>query len=163
MAKRIIVLDGDPILRKKCKEVTEFDKKLHSLLDDMYETMIDADGVGLAGPQVGVLRRIAVVGVDEGERIELINPKITMTEGENVGQEGCLSYPGLWGIVSRPMNVTVEAQDRFGNKFTVSGTGLKARAFCHEIDHLDGKVYVDIATELHKDGESEHKKSVIEK
>lgn len=163
MAKRNIVLDGDPVLRKKCREVTDFDSKLHTLLDDMYETMIAADGVGLAAPQVGILRRIAVVGVDEGERIELINPKVTAASGKNVGQEGCLSYPGIWGIVSRPMNVTVEAQDRYGKKFTISGTGLKARAFCHEIDHLDGKVYIDIATELHNEGEDEHGKSIIEK
>ena len=146
MALRNIVKDGDPILRKVCRPVEKFDERLWSLLDDMAETMHDADGVGIAGPQVGIMRRLCVVDCydDEGV-IELINPEIIESEGEQVGSEGCLSFPGKWGTVKRPMNVTVKAQDRNGNWFEVSGKELKARAFCHEIDHLNGVCFVDIA------------------
>lgn len=147
MAIRNIVKDGDDILRKKCREVVKFDDRLHTLLDDMAETMHDADGVGLAGPQVGVLRRVAVVDIGEGV-IELVNPVIIKTEGEQESAEGCLSFPGEYGITKRPMFVTVKAQDRNGEFFEISGEELLAKAFCHEIDHLDGIVYKDIAIRM---------------
>lgn len=139
---REIIKEGDDILRKKCRPVEKFDEKLHSLLDDMYETMQEANGVGLAGPQVGILRRVAVIDVGEG-RVELINPEIVKESGEQTGDEGCLSFPGKWGEVTRPMKVTVKAQDRFGKEFKIKGTELLARAFCHELDHLDGVVFLD--------------------
>ncbi len=144
---REIVKIGDEVLRKKCHRVEKFDVKLHSLLDDMYETMVEANGVGLAGPQVGILRRIAVIDVGDG-KIELINPEIVKTSGEQTGEEGCLSCPGQWGEVKRPMKVTVKAQDRFGKEFKVKGTELLARALCHEIDHLDGTLFVDKIEEV---------------
>ncbi len=142
MAIRNIVTEGDSVLRKTCRSVLNFDERLHQLLDDMIETMYKAEGVGLAAPQVGILRRICVVDVGDGV-IELINPVIESQEGEQEGPEGCLSLPGKTGMVRRPMKVTVRAQDRNGNTFTVSGEELKARAFCHEIDHLNGILYVD--------------------
>ena len=142
MALREMRYKDDEVLYKRCKEVTKFDEKLAILLDDMYETMVDANGVGLAGPQVGILRRIAVIDVGEG-KIELINPEIIKTSGEQTGEEGCLSCPGVWGEVTRPMKVTVKAQNRFGEEFKVKGTELLARALCHEIDHLDGTLFVD--------------------
>jgi len=148
MAKRKIVKVGDPVLRQKCRPVEKFDARLHALLDDMVETMRDADGVGLAAPQVGILRRVVVVECIEGEVIELINPKIIAFSGEQEGQEGCLSVPGEAGIVRRPMHVTVRAQDRNGNTFEHNGSGLLARAFCHELDHLDGKLYIDCAIQM---------------
>ena len=143
MAIRNIVKEGDPILHKKCRPVEKFDSRLHQLLDDMAETMHDACGVGLAGPQVGTLRRVVVVDIGEGV-IELINPKIVMKAGEQVTAEGCLSCPGEFGLTKRPMYVTVLAQDRNGNEITVKGEGLLAKAFCHEIDHLDGILYKQI-------------------
>lgn len=142
MAIRNIVTEGDSVLRKTCRSVLSFDEKLHQLLDDMKETMYKAEGVGLAAPQVGILRRICVVDVGDGI-VELINPVIESEEGMQEGAEGCLSLPGKSGTVRRPMKVTVRAQDRYGNTFTVSGEELKARAFCHEIDHLNGILYVD--------------------
>ena len=142
MAVRNIVEKGDPILRKISRSVLNFDEKLATLIDDMIETMHNADGVGLAAPQVGILRRICVIDVGDGP-IELVNPVIIKEEGEQVGSEGCLSVPGQSGIVKRPMKVTVKAQDRKGNTFEISGEELLARAFCHEIDHLDGILYVD--------------------
>lgn len=142
MALRNIVTEGDSVLRKTCRSVLNFDEKLAQLLDDMKETMYKAEGVGLAAPQVGILRRICVVDVGDG-LIELINPVIESEEGEQEGSEGCLSLPGKSGIVRRPMKVTVRAQDRNGNTFTVTGEELKARAFCHEIDHLNGILYID--------------------
>lgn len=142
MAIRNIVTEGDSVLRKTCRSVLNFDEKLHQLLDDMKETMYKAEGVGLAAPQVGILRRICVVDVGDG-LIELINPVIESEEGMQEGAEGCLSLPGKTGVVRRPMKVTVRAQDRNGNTFTVSGEELKARAFCHEIDHLNGILYID--------------------
>lgn len=142
MAKRNIVKIGDDVLRKVCRTQLQFDEKLHQTLDDMAETMYDAEGVGLAAPQVGLLRRYCVVDVGDG-LIELINPVIIETEGEQTGDEGCLSIPNRYEPVTRPMKVTVRAQDRNGNNFTVSGEGLKARALCHEIDHLDGVLYID--------------------
>ena len=142
MALRNIVKDGDPILHKVCRSVLNFDEKLAQTLDDMAETMYEADGCGLAASQVGILRRYCIVDVGDG-LIELINPVIVETSGSQTGDEGCLSFPGEYAPVERPMNVTVRAQDRFGNTFTVEGEGLKARAFCHEIDHLNGIVYKD--------------------
>ena len=139
---REIVKDGDDVLRKVCRPVEKFDEKLHLLLDDMYETMLSADGVGLAAPQIGIVRRIAVIDVGEG-KIELINPEIIKTSGKQTADEGCLSSPGVFGKVTRPNFVTVKAQDRFGNEFEISGKELLARAFCHEIDHLDGILFLD--------------------
>lgn len=142
MALRNIVKDGDPILRKKCREVTEFNERLNVLLDDMKETLALANGAGLAAPQVGVLKRVAIVSVDDAF-YELINPEIIETAGEEISPEGCLSLPGICGTVNRPYKVTVRAQDRFGKTFTARGEGLLARAFCHEIDHLDGILFED--------------------
>ena len=138
MALRKIVEQGDECLTKVCRPVTSFDKRLHELLDDMTETLADANGAGLAAPQVGVLRRLCIVMDEEsGEYLELINPEIVAQSGEQTGLEGCLSVPGKWGIVTRPEKVRVRAQDRFGDWFEAEGEGLIARAFCHETDHLD--------------------------
>ncbi len=142
MAIREIRKKGDDILLKKCKTVVNFDKKLHILLDDMYETMVKADGVGLAAPQVGILKRAVVVDTGEG-KTELINPEIIEENGSQIDSEGCLSVPKVFGTVERPMKVKVRAQDRDGNWFEIEGEGLTARAFCHEIDHLDGKLFTD--------------------
>lgn len=142
MALRQIVKIGEPVLRKKCKVVTEINDKIIQLLDDMAETMYDADGVGLAAPQVGILKRIVVIDIGEG-LLELINPEIIETEGENLDCEGCLSVPGESGDVLRPYRVKVRAQNRDGQWFEIEGEELLARAFCHEIDHLDGILYVD--------------------
>ncbi len=155
MALRNIREEGDSILLKKSRPVTDFNKRLHTLLDDMRETLLQADGVGLAAPQVGVLRR-AVIVMDtnreelapEEQIIELINPEIVGCDGEQTGQEGCLSVPGVYGIVTRPEHVVVRAQDRFGNSFEVEGTGLTARCFCHEIDHLDGHLFTERAERI---------------
>ena len=145
MAKRNIVKLGDDILRKVCRTQLNFDEKLHQILDDMKETMYDAEGVGLAAPQVGILRRYCIVDVGDG-LIELINPVITeKSEETQTGSAGCLSIPDRYETVTRPMKVTVRAQNRYGENFTVSGEGLKARALCHEIDHLDGILYIDKA------------------
>ncbi len=145
MAIRNIRVDDDPILRKKSREVTEFNDRLFELLDDMKETMYHSGGVGLAGPQVGVLKRVVVMDVseDRNEFIELINPEITYEEGAQTGTEGCLSIPGLHGIVTRPNIVKVKAQNRDGKWCLYKGEELKARCFCHEIDHLDGILYKD--------------------
>ena len=148
MAKLRIVKEGDEILRKRCRPVEEITPKTLRLLDDMAETMRAAQGVGLAGPQVGILRRIVVIEVEEGNLIELINPKIIAYAGEQDGTEGCLSVPNKWGTVKRPMHVTVRALNRHGEEFEITGSGFLARAFCHEIDHLDGKLYIDIATAI---------------
>ena len=147
MARRNILTKEEPGLYKKCRPVTEFNARLHQLLDDMADTLEPENGVGLAAPQVGVLRRAVIVletNVPEGEEeyiIELVNPEIIESSGEQYGAEGCLSVPGEYGMVRRPMNVKVRAQDRDGNFFEVEGTGLTARCFCHEIDHLDGVVF----------------------
>lgn len=145
MAIRNIRVDDDPILRKKSRVVTEFNDRLFELLDDMKETMYHSGGVGLAGPQVGVLKRVVVMDVseDRNEFIELINPEITYEEGEQTGNEGCLSLPGLYGVVTRPNIVKVKAQNRDGKWCLYKGEALKARCFCHEIDHLDGVLYKD--------------------
>ena len=142
MAIREIREKGDEILYKKCKAVVKFDEKLHILLDDMYETMQSRDGVGLAAPQVGILKRAVVIDVGDG-KIELINPEIVEESGEQTGSEGCLSLPGVFGEVTRPNVVTVKAQDRDGKWFKITGKELLARAFCHEIEHLDGKLFLD--------------------
>jgi peptide deformylase len=143
MAKLNIVKMGDDTLRRVCRPVEKITPRILTLLDDMLETMHEADGCGLAAPQVGVLRRIAIVEVEEGKPIELINPKIVAFAGEQQEQEGCLSIPGRWGITKRPKHVTVRAMNRNGETFEVSGSDLLARALCHEIDHLDGKLFVD--------------------
>ena len=144
MALRNIRIQGDELLGKRSREITEINERILTLLDDMAETMYKAEGVGLAAPQVGILRRYCIVDVGDG-LVELINPVIIEKSGEQTADEGCLSIPGKYKPVSRPMKVTVRAQDRNGNTFTVSGEGLKARAFCHEIDHLDGILYIDRA------------------
>lgn len=148
MAKLKIVKVGDDILRKKCRPVEQITPKTLQLLDDMAETMRAAQGVGLAAPQVGILRRIVVIEVEEGNLIELINPKIIAYAGEQDGTEGCLSVPGKWGQVKRPMHVTVRALNRHGEEIELNGSGFLARAFCHELDHLDGHLYTDIASEI---------------
>ncbi len=142
MALRNILTEEDPTLRKVSRPVTKFDDRLHELLDDMAETLEDARGVGLAAPQVGILRRVVVVDVGE-EILELINPEIISESGEQTGLEGCLSVPGKYGIVTRPNVVKVRAQDRFGAWYEAEGEELIARAFCHELEHLDGHLYVD--------------------
>ncbi len=147
MALRNIVKFGDEILRKKCREVTVFDDKLWVLLDDMYETMTNAKGVGLAAPQVGILRRVVVIDIGEG-RIELINPVITAMKGKKREIEGCLSAPGEWGYVTRPQKVKVTAQNRYGKEIKLEGEDLLAKAFCHEIDHLNGIIFTDLADEM---------------
>ena len=147
MALRNIREDGDPILRKKCRPVTEFNERLFELLDDMAETMYEAPGVGLAGPQVGVLRRIFIVSVDD-KYFECINPVIVSQSGKQIGEEGCLSVRGKYGTVERPNKVTVKALDRYGKPFTVKAEGFLARAFCHENDHLNGVLYVDKAVNI---------------
>lgn len=147
MAILNIVKEGDNTLRKTCRPVTEITPRIIRLLDDMKETLIDANGAGLAAPQVGILRRIAVCDTEDG-MVELINPEIIRTEGHQEELEGCLSVPGVWGITSRPEKVTVRALDRFGKEFTVTGTELDARCFCHEIDHLDGKLFTDEAVRI---------------
>lgn len=154
MAIRNILTKEEPTLYKHCRPVTEFNPRLHQLLDDMRETLSRADGVGLAAPQVGVLRRAVLVietNVEEDEDeyfIELINPEIIESSGTQKGAEGCLSVPGEYGVVERPLNVKVRAQDRNGDFFEVEGTGLTARCFCHEIDHLDGVMFTSIAERM---------------
>lgn len=153
MAIRKIVTIEDSVLRKTSRPVVKFDEKLWSLLDDMKDTLKKADGVGLAAVQVGILRRIVIVDVGDGKPIELINPEIVEQSGEQEGQEGCLSLPGEWGVVSRPEFVKVRAQNRKGQWCMHKGEGLKARCFCHEIDHLDGIVFIDRAKRMLTDEE----------
>ena len=155
MALRKIVLQGDEILKKKCRPVTEFNDRLHTLLDDMTDTLIDSGGVGLAAPQVGVLRRVCVVMNEDEEILELVNPEIIYTVGEQTGLEGCLSVPGKYGEVTRPNFVRVRAQDRDGNWFEAEDEGLTARCFCHEIEHLDGHLFVEHTDHLLSDEELE--------
>ena len=143
MGLRKILTDKDPALHKVCKPVVNFDSKLHKLLDDMAETLEEAQGVGLAAPQIGILRRVVIV--DTGEEIlELVNPVMLETDGEQVGPEGCLSVPGKYGLVKRPYYAKVRAQDRFGEWYEVEGEELIGRCFCHELDHLDGIVYTEV-------------------
>ena len=149
MALRNIVQDGDPILKKVCRPVTKFDDRLGTLLDDMKETLLAANGLGLAAPQVGILRRAVIVVDDNGEMLELVNPEIIDRKGEQDGLEGCLSVPGKWGYVKRPEWVKVKAQDRNGNWFEVDGKDVTARCFCHELGHLDGHLYVELTDRLY--------------
>ncbi len=142
MAILNIVKEGDPTLRKVCRPVVEITPRILTLLDDMRETLIEANGAGLAAPQVGILRRIALVDLGE-EIVELINPEIIETEGEQEEVEGCLSVPDVWGVTRRPAYVKVKAMNRNGEEFTVEGEGLNARCLCHEIDHLDGHLFTD--------------------
>ena len=154
MALRKIVEQGDECLTKVCRPVTVFNNRLHELLDDMTETLADANGAGLAAPQVGVLRRLCIVMDEEsGEYLELINPEIVAQSGEQTGLEGCLSVPGKWGIVTRPAKVRVRAQDRFGDWFEAEGEGLNARCFCHELEHLDGHMYYEQCGRLFTEAE----------
>ena len=143
MAKLQIRKVGDEVLAKVCRPVEEITPRILTLLDDMVETMRDVGGVGLAAPQVGILRRIAVVEVEDGEVYELINPKIIASAGEEEGAEGCLSVPGRYGLVKRPQHITVRAMNREGEEFEITVHDFQARAFCHEIDHLDGHLYID--------------------
>ncbi len=159
MAIREILKKGDPVLTKKAHNVTIFDEKLHTLLDDMKETLKNAPGVGLAAPQIGILRRVVVLETVEGELIELVNPQIISSAGEIEDIEGCLSIPNVWGIVKRPETVTVRSQDRFGQPAERIADGYNARIFCHELDHLEGVLftqkvirYVDPEKEKRGDG-----------
>ena len=149
MGLRRILTHREPALHMTCKPVVKFDDRLHKLLDDMRETLLDSGGVGLAAPQVGILRRVVLVdvGVEEPDIIELINPEMVETDGEQYGPEGCLSVPGKYGMVKRPMTVTVKFQDRHGEWHERTAEGFTARAFCHEIDHLDGHLYTELVTE----------------
>lgn len=155
MALRKIAVQGDECLRKVCRPVTDFNQRLQTLLDDLTDTLLDSGGVGLAAPQVGILRRVCVVMNEDDEVIELVNPKIVYTEGEQTGLEGCLSVPGKYGEVTRPNFVRVRAQDRDGNWFEVEDEGLTARCFCHEIEHLDGHLFVEHTDHLLSDEELE--------
>ncbi|ADQ04423.1 peptide deformylase [Caldicellulosiruptor owensensis OL] len=158
MALRKIRIYEDEILRKKSKIVEKFDQRLHQLLDDMKDTMYEANGIGLAAPQVGVLKRAVVIDIGEGA-IELVNPQIEYSEGSVVDVEGCLSVPNMWGEVERPQKVVVNAQDRFGNEFRLEAEGLLARALCHEIDHLDGILFVDKVIRFVSEEEIEQRRS----
>jgi len=160
MALRYILEQDDPQLRKKSRAVTDFNERLHTLLDDMRDTLEHASGYGLAAPQVGVLRRAVLVLDNEKEDlpfseqvIELINPEIIAEEGEQEGPEGCLSVPGVYGLVKRPMRVTIKAQDRSGKEFTLTREGITARCFCHETAHLEGQLFTDIAERILTDEE----------
>ncbi|MFD0697166.1 peptide deformylase [Paenibacillus sp. GCM10027628] len=157
MAIRIIVKDPDPVLREKAITVTKFNANLHKLLDDMADTMYDAEGVGLAAPQIGILKRVIVMdcGDEHGGLIEMVNPEIVTSSGEQIGPEGCLSIPGIRGDVSRPMNVTAKGQDRHGNPIEITGTELLARCIFHEIDHLNGVLFTDLATRTYTSEEEE--------
>lgn len=155
MALRKILTDEDPVLKKKSHPVIQFDEKLGDLLDDMIETLKVSNGLGLAAPQIGILRRVVIVMDAEGTYLELVNPKIIAQSGNQMGLEGCLSVPGLWGDVERPMDVTVEAQDRNGTVFQVSGTELVARCFCHELDHLEGILYSSYCDKIYTSEEIE--------
>ncbi len=149
MALRKILTQGDSALEKVCRPVEKFDRKLHWLLDDMKETLEASGGVGLAAPQVGILRRVVIVVDEQDQMIELVNPVIIYQEGEQDGMEGCLSVPGMYGKVVRPNFVTVRAQDRNGNTFEVSGEEMVARCFCHETEHLDGHLFVEHTDRLY--------------
>ncbi len=152
MALRTIVVEGDEILTKQCREVEVFDKRLHDLLDDMKETMYHANGVGLAAPQVGILKRVVVIDIGDG-CLELINPEIVGAKGESKDVEGCLSVPGIYGVTVRPKEVLVIAQDRDGQEIHITANDLLARALCHEIDHLDGVLFRSHVVEYVEDTE----------
>ncbi len=146
MAIRNIVKHGDDVLTKKCRKIEVFDQRLSQLVDDLFDTLYESGGVGLAAPQVGVLKRVVVIDIDD-EPYELINPEIIETRGVQNGPEGCLSYPGQFGIVKRPMYVKIKAQDRTGEWHEYEGEELLARAFCHETDHLDGNMFMRLVDE----------------
>ena len=154
MGIRKILTDKDPALHKTCKPVTDFNERLWKLLDDMKETLKESGGVGLAAPQVGILRRVVVVDTGE-EIVELVNPSLLETSGEQYGPEGCLSLPGKYGLVKRPNVASVRAQDRNGNWFALEGEGLTARCFCHELDHLDGIMFTEVMDRFLTDEELE--------
>ena len=156
MAIRNIVKYGDDILTKKCRTVEKFDDRLAQIIDDMFDTLYDSNGVGLAAPQVGILRRVTVIDTGDGNRYELVNPEIIEEDGSQTGNEGCLSYPGKYGIVTRPNRVKVKAQDRNGEWHEYEGEELLARAFCHEIDHLDGHMFMEKVTEWLENEEDEN-------
>lgn len=149
MALRTILTQGEPTLGKVSRPVEKFDERLHTLLDDMKETLADANGAGLAAPQIGILRRVVVVVDENDEMVELINPVLIHTEGEQTGLEGCLSVPGQYGVVSRPYKARVRAQDRNGQFFEMDGEEIVARCFCHELEHLDGHLFVERADRLY--------------
>jgi len=149
MALREIITQGDPVLGKVCRPVEKFDQRLHDLLDDMRETLAESNGVGLAAPQIGILRRVVVLLDAEENMVELVNPEIIAYEGEQTGLEGCLSVPGKYGVVTRPYKATVRAQDRAGDFFEIEGEEIVARCFCHEIDHLDGHLFVEHTERLY--------------
>ena len=151
--RTILTGEDEPVLHQVCHPVTSFDQKLADLLDDMKETLAKANGVGLAAPQVGILRRAVIVVNDQDEMLELVNPEILAQEGEQEGLEGCLSLPGKWGYVKRPEWVKVKAQDRTGAWFEVEGTSLTARCFCHELSHLDGHLYSELCDRLYTSDE----------
>ena len=153
MALRKIALEGEECLTRVCRPVTDFNSRLHTLLDDMADTLAESGGVGLAAPQVGILRRVCVVLDEDDQLIELVNPEIIRTEGEQTGLEGCLSVPGKYGVVTRPEVVRVRAQDRDGEWFEVEDEGLTARCFCHEIEHLDGHMYYEKCDRLFTEAE----------
>ena len=153
MAILKILTQEDPALSKVCHPVTKFDSRLWGLLEDMRDTLIDSNGVGLAAPQIGIIRRVVLVINDQDEIMELINPEILEQSGEQEGFEGCLSVPGMSGVVVRPNYVKVKAQDRFGNWYEADGTGLTARCFCHELAHLDGHLYTELCDRLYTNEE----------
>lgn len=156
MAIRIIRKDDDPVLREKSIPVKNFNANLAKLLDDMAETMYDANGVGLAAPQIGISKRVVVIDIDDGIH-EIVNPEILETRGEQTGPEGCLSVPGLTGIVCRPNYVKIKAQNRYGEEFILEGEDLLARAILHEIDHLNGVIFTDLTDEIYRSEEEEQK------
>ena len=149
MALRKILTQGDPALSNVCRPVEKFDQRLHTLLDDMKETLAQANGLGLAASQVGILRRVVVVVDSQGKMVELVNPVILRWEGEQTGLEGCLSVPGQYGMVTRPYKAVVQAQDRVGNRFEMEGEGVVARCFFHELEHLDGHLFVERTDRLY--------------
>ena len=153
MALRTILTDSDPALHKVCRPVTQFDQRLWDLMDDLKETLADANGAGLAAPQIGILRRAFVVVDAQDLMLELINPELIAQEGEQEGFEGCLSVPGRWGVVKRPSRVKVRAQDRNGSFFEAEGEGIVARCFCHEMEHLDGHLFTEHADRLYTNEE----------
>ncbi len=153
MALRTILTDNDPALHKVCRPVTRFDGRLHDLIDDLKETLTQANGAGLAAPQIGILRRVVIVVDDQENMLELVNPELIAQEGEQEGFEGCLSVPGRWGIVKRPQKAKVRAQDRNGNFFEVEGEDIVARCFCHELEHLDGHLFTEHTDRLYTNEE----------
>ncbi|MBD2862635.1 MULTISPECIES: peptide deformylase [Paenibacillus] len=158
MAIRIIVKEPDPVLREKAKPVPKITPNIHKLLDDMADTMYDAEGVGLAAPQIGILKRVIVVDVgDDNGLIEMINPEIVSAEGEQLGPEGCLSIPGLRGDVNRSLTITIKGLDRNGDELVITASEFLARAFQHEVDHLNGVLFTDLAKSVYREEERQKK------